>query len=171
MKNTRDLKQKHPSESRVIMTQLVLPSHTNQLGSLFGGTVMSWMDICGAVSAYRHVGGEVVTASVDDLHFLAPIYSGWVVELKGQVFYSGKTSVDVYVQVFSENPMTQVKSLTATCFLTFVARDSEGKPTPVPSLILDNDQDKKNFELAKQRREFRLKRQEINKDILSSYFF
>lgn len=156
---------KRPSDSRVIMTQLVLPSHTNQLGSIFGGTVMSWMDICGAVCAYRHVGGEIVTASVDDLHFLAPIYAGWVVELRGQVFYAGNTSVDIFVKVIAENPQTQVKSITAKCFLTFVARDKAGKPRKVPGLILETDEDKKNFELARKRRELRRDRQNINDDI------
>jgi acyl-CoA hydrolase len=162
---------KRPSESRVIMTQLVLPHHTNQLGSIFGGTVMSWMDICGAVSAYRHVGGEVVTASVDDLHFLAPIYSGWVVEIKGQVFFAGKTSVDVFVKVVAENPQTQVKSVTSTCFLTFVARDKEGRPKPVPGLKLETEQDQKNFEIAKKRRELRRDRQSVSEkiDLFSSF--
>lgn len=147
------------------MTQLVLPTHTNQLGSLFGGTVMAWIDICGAISAFRHVGGEVVTASVDDLHFLAPIYAGWIVELTGQVFYTGTTSLDIFVKVIAENPKTQIKSKTATCFLTFVSRDEEGKPKAVPPLLLESETDKKHFEIAKKRRELRRKRHELSVEI------
>ncbi len=149
---------KRPESSRVTMTQLVLPGMTNQHGSVFGGTVMSWIDICAAVSAYRHVGGEVVTASVDDLHFLAPIYVGWVVELTSQVYYTGRTSVDIAVQVIGENPKNGNRSLTAKCFLTFVAIDQNQKPRPVPGLILDTDIDKKNYNLAKQHRDLRMQR-------------
>ncbi|MCS6837999.1 MAG: acyl-CoA thioesterase [Bdellovibrionaceae bacterium] len=153
---------KTPRDSWVTMTELVLPHHTNQLGTVFGGTVMSWMDICGAIAAFRHVGGEVVTASVDDLHFLAPIYLGWIVEITGHVCYAGNTSVDVWVEVNAENPHTRERSRTAQSFLTFVARDVQGQPKKVPPLILETEQDHKLHELAKLRRSQRLQRKQMS---------
>ena len=79
------LNPKSVSASEVIMTQLVLPSHTNSIGSVFGGTVMSWIDIAAAICAQRHSNKEVVTASIDKLDFVAPVYKGWVVNLKARV--------------------------------------------------------------------------------------
>lgn len=88
---------KSVSASRVVMTQLVLPSHTNSLGSIFGGTVMSWIDIAAAICAQRHSNKEVVTASIDELHFIAPVYKGWVVNLKASINFVSKTSMEVGV--------------------------------------------------------------------------
>jgi acyl-CoA hydrolase len=93
------LKAKPVSASRVTMTQLVLPGHTNSLGSIFGGTVMSWVDIAAAICAQRHSNREVVTASVDELHFIAPVYKGWVVNLKASLNFVAKTSMEVGVRV------------------------------------------------------------------------
>lgn len=140
------------------MTELVLPHHTNQLGTVFGGAVMSWMDICGAISAFKHVEKQVVTASMDDLHFLAPVHLGGVIEILAQVCFAGHTSVDVVVQAWSLNPGEKEKKLTAQCFLTFAARTEDGKPYPVPPLELVTEEDRHNFEVAKKRRELRLER-------------
>ncbi|RYZ77351.1 MAG: acyl-CoA thioesterase, partial [Proteobacteria bacterium] len=76
---------KRVSASQVIMTQLVLPTHTNALGTIFGGTIMSWIDVAAAIAAQRHSGKEVVTASIDSLSFIAPVYKGWVVNLRASV--------------------------------------------------------------------------------------
>lgn len=154
---------KKVSASRVVMTQLVLPSHTNSLDSIFGGVIMSWIDICGAVAAQRHSGSEVVTASVDDLHFIAPVYKGWVVNLKSSVNYVSRTSMEVGVRVDAENPRTGETFHTASAYLTFVAIGKDGKPIPVPELILESDIDRTRFENAKKRRELRLKRRQLKK--------
>jgi acyl-CoA hydrolase len=144
------------SASQVVMTQLVLPSHTNALDTIFGGVVMSWIDICAAIAAQRHSGKVVVTASVDHLNFVAPIYKGWVVNLKGSVNFSSKTSMEVGVRVEAENPRTGELFHTASAYLTFVAIGSDGKPSAVPPLILENDTDRRRFDQAKIRREHRL---------------
>lgn len=144
--------------SQVVMTQLVLPTHTNALDTVFGGTVMSWIDIAAAICASRHAQKEVVTASIDELHFLAPIRKGWVVNLKASLNYVSHSSMEVGVRVESENPKTGEHFHTASAYLTFVALGSDGKPTAVPPLKLDTvDQLRRNNE-AELRRTDRLKR-------------
>lgn len=138
------------------MTQLVLPSHTNSLGTIFGGTIMSWIDIAAAIAAQRHANKEVVTASVDRLDFVAPVYKGWVVNLKASVNYTSRTSMEVGVRVDAENPKTGETFHTASAYCTFVALGSNGKPIEIPSLILESDDDKRRFDQAQKRREVRL---------------
>lgn len=145
------------SASQVIMTQLVLPSHTNALGSIFGGTIMSWIDIAAAIAAQRHSSKEVVTASMDSLSFIAPVYKGWVVNLKASVNFTSRTSMEVGVRVEAENPKTGEVFHTASAYTTFVALGSNGKPTAVPDLILETDDEKRRFAAAQRRREQRLK--------------
>jgi acyl-CoA hydrolase len=149
------------SASKVTTTQLVLPSHTNSLGTIFGGTVMSWIDIAGAIAAQRHSNKEVVTASIDEVHFHAPVYLGWVVNLRAAVNFVSKTSMEVGVRVDAENPKTGETFHTATAYCTFVALGSNGKPTPVPDLILETDVDRRHNEEAKKRREHRLANRKI----------
>lgn len=145
------------SASQVIMTQLVLPSHTNSLGTIFGGTIMSWIDIAAAIAAQRHSNKEVVTASIDRLDFVAPVYKGWVVNLKASVNFTSRTSMEVGVRVDAENPKTGETFHTASAYCTFVALGSNGKPSEVPQLILETDDDKRRFEQARVRRDIRLK--------------
>lgn len=146
--------------SEVIMTQLVLPSHTNALDTVFGGTVMSWIDIAAAICAQRHSQKEVVTASIDELHFLAPIYKGWVVNLKASLNYVSRSSMEVGVRVQSENPKTGENFHTASAYLTFVALGSDGKPTAVPPLKIETEEQKRRHHEAELRRADRLKRKE-----------
>ncbi len=149
---------KSVSASQVVMTELVLPSHTNSLGSIFGGVIMSWIDIAAAIAAQRHSNKEVVTASLDDLSFIAPVYKGWVVNLKSRVNFVSRTSMEVGVRVDAENPRTGEVFHTASAYLTFVALDSHGKPTPVPALKLDTEEDHRRSAEAQRRREMRIKR-------------
>ena len=142
--------------SQVLMSQLVLPGHTNSLGSIFGGVVMSWIDIAGAICAQRHSNKEVVTASIDELHFIAPVKKGWVVNLKSSVNFVSRTSMEVGVRVDAENPKTGETFHTATAYLTFVALGEDGKPSAVPSLNLESDDEKRRFEEASARRNLRL---------------
>lgn len=142
--------------SQVTMTQLVLPSHTNNLDTIFGGTVMSWIDIAGAIAAQRHSSRSVVTASLDAVNFWAPIYKGWVVNLKASVNYVARSSMEVGVRVDAENPITGELFHTASAYLTFVALGSDGRPTTVPQLILETNEDVRRNGEAKVRREQRL---------------
>lgn len=145
------------SSSQVIMTQLVLPSHTNALGSVFGGTVMSWIDIAAAIAAQRHCNKDVVTASIDRLDFVAPVYKGWVVNLKASVNYASTTSMEVGVRVDAENPKTGESFHTASAYTTFVALGSNGKPSAVPDLILESEDELRRFQEGLKRRQDRIR--------------
>ncbi len=148
---------KKVSNSQVIMTQLVLPSHTNALDTVFGGTVMSWIDIAAAIAAQRHSNKDVVTASIDRLDFVAPVFKGWVVNLKASVNYTSKTSMEVGVRVDAENPKTGETFHTASAYTTFVALGSNGKPSEVPDLILETEVEKRRFQDGLKRRQDRVK--------------
>lgn len=145
------------SVSEVTMTELVLPSHTNALSSIFGGVIMSWIDIAAAIAAQRHSKSSVVTASIDALNFEAPVYKGWIVNLKAKVNYVGRTSMEVGVRVDAENPRTGEMFKTAKAYLTFVAIDEKGQPKEVPGLIPETPDDERRFEEGKVRKELRLK--------------
>ena len=144
------------SASQVIMTQLVLPTHTNALGTVFGGTVMSWIDIAAAVCAQRHSNKEVVTASLDAMHFIAPIFKGWVVNLKASVNFVSNSSMEIGVRVDAENPRTNEIIHTASAYLTMVALGPDGKSTQVPDIELLTEIEKVRNKDALERREVRL---------------
>lgn len=144
------------SASQVTMTELVLPSHTNSIGSIFGGQIMSWIDIAAAIAAQRHSNKEVVTASIDRLDFVAPVYKGWVVNLKASVNFTSRTSMEVGVRVDAEDPKTGETFHTASAYCTFVALGQNGKPIAIPALVLESADDERRFAAAKERRAQRL---------------
>lgn len=150
------MKARPVSLSKVTMTELVLPSHTNSLGTIFGGTIMSWVDIAAAICAQRHSQKQVVTAHIDDLEFVAPVYKGWVVNLKASINYTGRTSMEVGVRIDAENPTTNETFHTASAYLTFVALDSHGKPTEIPPIEPMTDDEKRRHKDAEARRAHRL---------------
>lgn len=117
---------------------------------------MSWIDIAAAIAAQRHSNKAVVTASMDQLNFIAPIKKGWVVNLKASVNFVSRTSMEVGVKVEAENPLTSELFHTASAYMTFVALDGNGKPTSVPELELITDEEKRRYAAAKKRREHRL---------------
>ena len=144
------------SASEVTMTELVLPQHTNSFGSIFGGQVMAWIDICAAIAAQRHARQPVVTASVDALQFVAPVYTGWVVNLRASVNFTAISSMEVGVRVDAENPQTGERFHTASAYLTFVALDKNHKPTPVPPVKPETPDQVRRYAEGKIRREGRL---------------
>jgi acyl-CoA hydrolase len=148
---------KSPADSAVTMTELVLPSDTNALGSIFGGKVMSWIDIAAAIAAGRHSRRVVVTASIDALHFIAPIKLGHYVHIRAMVNYAGRTSMEVGVRVDSENPLTGEMTHTSTAYTTFVALDDHGRPALVPPLQAETPEEKRRMEEAVKRRASRMK--------------
>lgn len=157
---------KNPKDTEVVMTQLILPPDANNLDAAFGGKVMQWIDICGAVAAQRHCRQVVVTASMDDLHFHAPIKVGWVALLHGRVLAAFRTSMEVGVTVHAENPLTGERQLTTSALLTFVAIDKDGQRVPVPPLLMETDADRAAFQEAQARRTLRLARQKENQSWL-----
>lgn len=153
-----DLRRKRtPRASRVETVQLVLPGLTNTHGTIFGGMMMQWIDIAAGVSAARHAGGPVVTASMDRLHFLDPVYLGEVVTVQAQVNYAGKTSMEVGVRVLAEDRNMSARRQTTRAFLTFVAVDDQGRPRPVPALTLETAEDRRRNTDARTRRAVRLR--------------
>ena len=150
--------EKTPSQSHCTMTELILPSHANAMGNVFGGQVMSWIDICAAIAASRHTEGTAVTASVDDLHFLVPMTVGDLCVLEGEVVYAGRTSVDIVVNVWREDVKTHSRKLTTTAWLTFVALDSKGKARKVPKIRPETEKEKELNKQALKKRQERLKR-------------
>jgi acyl-CoA hydrolase len=157
-----ELAPKSPRESEVVMTQMILPSDANAVGTAFGGKVMEWIDICAAVAAQRHCRQVVVTASMDDLHFHAPIKVGWTVTLHSRVIAAFRTSMEVGVTAVAENPLTGERHIATSALLTFVALTSEGKRLPVPPLKLETEQEREAFRDAEQRRKERLSRKQMS---------
>lgn len=142
---------KTPSDSAVEMREMVMPHHTNPQNTVFGGTVMSWMDIAAAMVAARHANRPVVTVHISDIDFIAPVKMGHHVHIQASLNYVGKSSMIVGVKVTSENPMTGERRKTTKAYLTFVALDDLGKPTAVPELKVESPDEVRRFENAKQR--------------------
>jgi acyl-CoA hydrolase len=149
---------KRPADSQVEMTELVLPNDTNLLGNLLGGRVMHWIDIAGALAASRHSNRIVATVAIDSLDFRHPVRVGERVILKARLTWAGRTSMEVTVKVYAENMKTGNTIMTNKAFLTFVALDDEGKPTEVPPLYPETEEEKKDYIEAELRRNERLKR-------------
>jgi len=143
---------KAPKLSEIQMRELVMPHHSNALGTAFGGTVMSWIDIAAAMCAAKHCGRDVVTAHVDDIDFLKPIQIGEHVIIKSSMNYAGRTSMVVGVSVMSENPYTGERQKTTKAYLTFVALDKNKKPIIVPELAPETEKEKRRFHNAEERR-------------------
>lgn len=148
---------KRPADSATEMVQVVLPNDANPLGFILGGTVMHLVDIAGAIACHRHTRTLLVTAAVDGLQFLHPIKVGDLIILRAKVTAAFTTSLEVEVEVFSEETLTGVRRLTSRAYLTFVAIDREGRPIPVPPLLLESEADKKRAAEAALRRAERLK--------------
>src|ERR1700680_3010120 len=144
------------SASRTEMIELVLPQGSNLLGNILGGRVMHLIDIAGAIAAHRHCHRQVVTASVDHLDFLNPVRLGELIVLEAQVNRAFHTSVEVGVEVFSENLSKEERKHTTTAFLTFVAIDEAGSPCPVPPVILKTREERRRYREAGERRKARL---------------
>jgi len=156
--NLNNLVGKPPSESQVEMTELVLPNDTNLLGNLLGGRLMHWIDIAGAMAASRHSGRIVATVALDNLDFRHPARMGELVILKAKLTWVGRTSMEVGVNVYAENIKSGKTILTNKAYITFVALDEEGKPTPVPPLLPETEEEKFNFQQGELRRQKRLRR-------------
>ena len=142
---------KTPSESAVEMREMVMPNQTNPQNTVFGGTVMGWIDIAAAMVAARHCGRPVVTAHIDDIDFIAPIKVGYHVLIQASLNYVGRTSMIIGVKVTSENPYTGEVRTTTKAYLTFVALDDLGRPVEVPSLKPETPDEIRRYENAKKR--------------------
>ena len=155
-KSEVELEGRPVSASRTEMTELVLPQDSNLLGNILGGRVMHLIDVAGAIAAHRHCRCPVVTASVDHLDFLNPVRVGDLIILEAQVNRAFHTSMEVGVEVYSEDSVAGVRKHTTTAFLTYVALDAERKPVAVPPLIVQTSEERRRFEEAGERRKARM---------------
>jgi acyl-CoA hydrolase len=147
-----------PEETRCVMTQIVMPMHTNGMaGVMFGGIMMQWIDVCAGVAAMRHAHGGVLTASIDRLDFLSPVRVGETVVLQAQVNYTSKTSMEVGCRVETEDMRTGIRRYVTKAYLTFVAVDENGRPRPIEALRLVSEEDVRRHADAERRRRERLK--------------
>jgi acyl-CoA hydrolase len=152
------------SASRSEMAEVVLPAQTNALGKLLGGHVMHLVDIAAAMAAHRHSNSYAVTASVDHIDFLNPVNLGEIVILKSQVNRAFHTSMEVGVEVYSENVLTGERKHTTTAYVTFVAIDENTRlPKVVPPLLLKTPEEKRRYREAGARREARLELRRRNR--------
>ena len=153
-----DMTPKRAAESATEMVQVVLPNDANPLGYILGGTVMHLIDIAGAIACHRHTRSLLVTAAVDDLQFLHSIKVGDLIILKARVTCAFTTSLEVQVDVFSEETLTGLRRRTSRAFLTFVAIDREGNKLRIPPLLVEDDEERRVCEQAQGRRAARLVR-------------
>jgi acyl-CoA hydrolase len=152
------IRKKTPRASEAVVADLMMPHQANGLRrpSVFGGVIMNMVDRCAALSAIRHSGGQCTTLSIDRILFKEPIRVGELVEVRSRVVHVGRTSLSVIADVFSEDVARGIRRHTNECWLTFVHLDEEGKPVPVPPLVLETDEDRLMNELAMRRRELLL---------------
>jgi acyl-CoA hydrolase len=138
------------------MVRIMMPMDANNSGNVFGGTILRLIDEVGSIVALKHARMNVVTASVDRMDFYHPVYIGDMLRLNASINYVHKTSMEVGVRVEAENPITGEVRHTGTCFLTYVGLDSNRKPTQLPDLKLETDEDKRRWTEAQKRRRIRL---------------
>src|SRR5438128_2237058 len=150
------LEPKKASESFTVMNELVLPNDTNTLNNLMGGRLLHWMDIAAAISAQKHSNHIVVTASVDNVSFKKAIKLGDVITITAKVTRAFVTSMEVRLEVWTENIPTGEKNKSNEAYYTFVALSSTGSVIKVPELIPETDEEKNLYSSALRRRQLRL---------------
>jgi acyl-CoA hydrolase len=147
---------KTPRESYTVLSESMMPDQLNHHGNVFGGVILALVDKCGGVVARRHARLPVVTVSIDRVEFNQPVYANDYVEAHGRIVLVGRTSMDVLVTVTAEQVETGVRRQTNRCILTYVALDRlNGRPAPVPPLVLENEEDRRLHAIALRRRERR----------------
>jgi acyl-CoA hydrolase len=149
------LKAKRVSESAVTTVRLMMPTDGNIMGNVFGGSIMKYVDEVAAIVAFRHAEKNCVTASIDRMNFLAPVYVGNILILKASVNYVGKTSMEIGVRIEAQDPLTGKVVHTGSCYLTYVALDDKGRPTPVPKIIPETPEEKRRYREGLARRKMR----------------
>lgn len=145
------MEEKGWKESFSELQRMVLPEDTNVFNNLYGGRLVEWIDNIASIVAVRHSRRKTVTGSIDNLFFLTPIRLGDIVSLSGRINYVTKSTMEIEVNVYSEEGTTGIRKFTTTAFLTYVAIDELGKPTRVPAIKLETDEDKKRFNDGQER--------------------
>ncbi len=149
------VKGKRVSESALTTYRLMMPEDVNIGGNVFGGAIVKYMDMIAAAVAFRHARKRVVTASIDRMNFWAPVYVGNLLVLKASVNYVGRTSMEVGVRIETEDLLTGRTAVTGSSYLTYVALDRRGRPTPIPPVIPVTSDEKRRYRQAITRRKLR----------------
>ncbi len=158
MKDRKIKTGKKVSLSRSDTSLLMMPNHANHFGKVHGGVLLQYMDQLAYICAAKHAGGPCVTVSVDRVDFIAPIEVGDVVTLQGNVNYVGRSSMEIGIRVTASKPEKGVEKHTNTCYITMVALGKDGRPTEVPRLIPETDEDRARMKRAEKRVQERKKR-------------
>lgn len=156
MESKNAMLKKFAKESLSVFTEFVLPNDTNTLGNLMGGRLLHWMDIAAAIASQRHCHRVVVTASVNNVSFSQPIKLGSVVTLEAKVSRAFTSSMEVWIDVWIEDPISGKKSKCNEAIYVFVAVDQLGNPINVPELVPETEEEKKRYEGALRRRQLSL---------------
>ena len=143
-------------ESHTIMERLVLPPDTNVFNSLYGGRLMEWVDNVASIVAFKHCRLRTVTGSIDSIFFLAPIHLGYILKMEGRINYVTRTTMEIEVDVISQEPFTGKSRFATKAYLTYVAIDQDGRATSVPGLILEDEESKERFAQGEMRSKRRL---------------
>jgi len=144
------------SASTCMMTEIVLPNDTNGLGNMMGGRLLHLMDKCAAISAQRHANRVCVTAAVDNVEFQSAIREGEIVVVESRVNRAFRTSMEVELNVWAENPRAESRRKCNRAFYTFVALDEDNSPVPIPNIEPQTDDEQERYDAAAKRRDIRL---------------
>jgi len=150
-----DTKPRPVRDSQASMSELMMPNMANNMGNVFGGVILSLVDRAAAVAATRHARKPCVTVSVDQVDFREPINLGELVTARASVNFTGRTSIEVGVRIEAENLLTGQRRHTNSCYVTYVAVDEHGRPTPVPPVLPESEEEKRRFRAAEKRRQRR----------------
>jgi len=145
---------KRVEDSLTEQQYLICPAHINHYGRLFGGQLLKWIDELAGIVAIRHCGATVTTAAIDNLQFQAPAYTGDMIVLQGMVTYVGRTSMEVRVDTYRE-ALNGKREMINRAYIDMVCIDCKGRPMEVPALLMDTDDQRKEYEAAKKRKEMR----------------
>jgi len=145
-----------PDESALTMTMFMQPEHSNSLGNVHGGVILKLCDECGGIIAARHARRPCVTVTVDRVTFLQPVLLGRLVLVHGRITYVGRTSIEVELRVEAEHLLTGERTHTNSAYFVYVALDANRRPTQVPKLLLDTDDDRRRFAQGEERHRQRL---------------
>ena len=147
---------RHVRDSQAEMSDMMMPENANILGHVFGGVILSMMDKCAAIAAFRHARNNVVTVSIDRVDFREPIHVGDLVIMRSSVNYVGRTSMEVGVRVEAEDLVSGKRRHTNSCYVTFVSIDRNGRPVEVPGLVPETPDEQRRYAAARERRRRRL---------------
>lgn len=151
-----------PNDTKAEMIVRMFPTDANPAGNVFGGVILRHIDSVAGLVAQRHCRTNAVTVSMDKVTFLKPVYVGNALVLNARVNYVHKSSLEIEIKVEAEDMEKGTRTITGTAFVTFVALDKNGKPTPIPKLKLETEEDRQKFEAGKMRMEKRI--EERNKE-------